>query len=237
VAELWFPVGSRKRLRTATRSPGTVGTYRSILDRQVLPGLGEFRVRELTVAPLDRFSPDRSTDDGAGYREDGSVCRLQRRRPGGAAMVPCLSNPVRDISPLDGGAQEGASCRLTADEREQWFAQLDADDVCGAEGPCRTCVGSYWPLAYGIGEALGVYWSDVDLDQRIVRIDHTVLRVKGKGLRRSSTKSAARRSGRCRCLCGSWNCCGRAGLADPAADGPVFADSLGGLRGPVQHDG
>jgi hypothetical protein len=42
-------------VQNGKKSPGTEGTYRSILDRYVLPGLGELRIRELTVARADRF--------------------------------------------------------------------------------------------------------------------------------------------------------------------------------------
>jgi integrase len=119
---------------------------------------------------------------------------------------------------------------LTADERELWFAQLDADEVAVRKDLPDLC---QFLLATGvrIGEALGVYWSDVDLDQRTVRIDHTVLRVKGKGLRRSSTKSAA---GERTLPLPLWvvELLRTRRLADPAADGPVFADSLSGLRDP-----
>ena len=33
-----------------------------------------------------------------------------------------------------------------------------------------------------IGEALAVAWDDVDLDGRLVVIEHTIIRVKGQGL-------------------------------------------------------
>ncbi|MEU0877821.1 hypothetical protein ABZ345_04415 [Lentzea sp. NPDC005914] len=53
-AALWF--GKFQALADAgKRSPGSVDTYRSILDRHVLPGLGELRIREMTVARIDAF--------------------------------------------------------------------------------------------------------------------------------------------------------------------------------------
>ena len=51
---LWF--GKFQALADAgKRSPGSVDTYRSIMDRHVLPGLGELRIREMTVARIDAF--------------------------------------------------------------------------------------------------------------------------------------------------------------------------------------
>lgn len=194
----------------------------------MLPGLGEFRVRELTVAPLDRFLQTVRRTTGLATAKTArsvvsSVVGLAVRH--GALS----SNPVRDTSPLEAGRKKGPRA-LTADERELWFAQLDADEVAVRKDLPDLC---QFLLATGvrIGEALGVYWSDVDLDQRTVRIDHTVLRVKGKGLRRSSTKSAA---GERTLPLPLWvvELLRTRRLADPAADGPVFADSLSGLRDP-----
>jgi integrase len=50
-----------------------------------------------------------------------------------------------------------------------------------------------WMLATDvrIGEALAVHWDDVDLEAGVVHIDHTVIRIKGIGLIRKSTKSLA----------------------------------------------
>jgi integrase len=82
-----------------------------------------------------------------------------------------------------------------------------------------------------IGEALAVYWSDVDLDGCTVRIDHTVLRVKGEGLRRFPTKTAA---GERTLPLPGWvvTMLRERRAIDLADDGPVFPDSLGGLRDP-----
>ena len=42
-----------------------------------------------------------------------------------------------------------------------------------------------------IGEAIGVTWDDVDLDQRLVHIRRTIIRVRGVGLVAKPTKSRA----------------------------------------------
>jgi hypothetical protein len=47
LAEAWY--GGLKNL-----SPVTMQAYRDRLDRQILPGLGQLRVRELSVGVLDR---------------------------------------------------------------------------------------------------------------------------------------------------------------------------------------
>jgi transcriptional regulator with XRE-family HTH domain len=68
-------------------------------------------------------------------------------------------------------------------------------------------------------------------DTGVVRIDYTVLRVKGKGLRRCPTKTAA---GERTLPLPTWVLVLLRARRDkdPADDGPVFCDSLGGLRDP-----
>lgn len=46
-------------------------------------------------------------------------------------------------------------------------------------------------LATGVrvGEALTVFWFEVDLDEGVLQVDYTVVRVKGKGLVRKPTKT------------------------------------------------
>ncbi len=82
-----------------------------------------------------------------------------------------------------------------------------------------------------IDETLAMYWSDLDLDASTVRIDHTVLRVKGAGLRRCPTKTAA---GERTLPLPGWvaSLMRERRATDLADDGPAFPDSLGGLRDP-----
>jgi len=82
-----------------------------------------------------------------------------------------------------------------------------------------------------IGEALAVFWPDVDLAAGSVAVDHNVVRIKGRGLVRKSTKTAA---GERTLALPSWALdMLRKRHADAEdLDGPVFPDSVGGLRDP-----
>lgn len=227
VAELWFQL-IVEAVANGTRSPGTLGTYRSILDRQILPGLGDFRVRELAVGPLDRFlvTVRRTTGLATAKTARSVISGVVGLAVRQGALA---SNPVRDTSPLEVGRKKGPRA-LSLAEREAWFAQLDADEVAVRKDLPDLC---RFMLATGvrIGEALAVYWSDVDLDGCTVRIDHTVLRVKGDGLRRFPTKTAA---GERTLPLPGWvvTMLRERRATDLADDGPVFPDSLGGLRDP-----
>src|SRR5262249_57633286 len=84
-----------------------------------------------------------------------------------------------------------------------------------------------------IGEALACYKSDVDYAAGTVSVDHTVIRVKGKGLIRKSTKSEA---GERTLPLPSWALNmlkARDAEAGASEDGPIFPDSRGGLPDPA----
>ncbi len=79
---------------------------------------------------------------------------------------------------------------FTSSERTALFAGLSGDAVARRQDLVDL---TRFLLATGlrIGECLAVSWLDVDLGVGRVRIDHTVIRVKGHGLVRKSTKTEA----------------------------------------------
>ncbi len=111
-----------------------------------------------------------------------------------------------------------------------WLAKLEADPIATRKDlPDLT----RFMLATGvrIGETLAVHWPDVDLDAGTVDVSHTVIRVKGQGLIRKRTKTAA---GERTLALPSWAAAMLRLRLQAAEDefGPVFPDSLGGLRDP-----
>jgi hypothetical protein len=118
---------------------GTEGTYRSILDRYVLPGLGELRIRELTVARADRFLGTLSASVGVATAK--TARSVVSGMLGYAARHGAVStNPVRDTRPLSAGRTNGPRA-LTHDERIQWLEQLEQTRNQSV-GTSRTCRGS-----------------------------------------------------------------------------------------------
>lgn len=120
---------------------------------------------------------------------------------------------------------------MTRDERIQWLAQLEADEKAVRWDLPDL---SRFMLATGvrIGEALAVYWADVDLDDGLVSVDFNVVRVRGKGLIRKSTKTEY---GERTLPLPSWAVemlRRRFTEAGEPSDGPVFPDSIGGVRDP-----
>src|SRR5690606_10756807 len=79
---------------------------------------------------------------------------------------------------------------LTAAERDEWLARMEADDVAAwRDLPDIT----RFQLATGcrIGETLAVSFDEVDVDDKLVHVRYTLYRVKGVGLVRGPTKTRA----------------------------------------------
>lgn len=196
------------------------------------PAFGELRLSEVTVPRLDKFFPELQAKTSAAHTRTaravvGGILRYAARH--GAIT----SNPIREIEPIEGGTRRKARA-LTPAERREWLAQLEQDPKAAAKDlPDLT----RFMLATGvrIGEALALYWEDVDLDAGIVAIKFTVVRVKGQGLLRKPPKTD---SGFRVLPLPSWALdmlTRRYTIAKAehrSGAKPVFPDMLGGLRDP-----
>lgn len=209
------------------RSPSTAEHYRRQLDRIVLPGVGELRLREATVPVLDAFIQAVRTQRGP------AAAKLTRTVLSGVLGVAVRhgaipSNPVRDVGRINTSRRK-ATRALTFDECRAWLAQLKADETAVEKDLPDLCL---FMIGTGvrIGEALAVAWAEVDLDAGTVDVGHTLIRVTGVGLVRKSTKTETGERllilpGFLRSMLGRRH---RAG----DVDGPVFPDTLGGWRDP-----
>ena len=227
LAEAWFS-------GLENLSPTTLQAYRKRLDQQILPGLGNLRVRELSVGTVERHLRLVSDKHGPAMAKMtksvlSGICGL-------AARHDALDrNPVRDTGSLKAPTKK-APTALTADEARKLLAQLDADETARSRGMPDLVA---FMLASGcrIGEAAAVTWGDLDLDAGTVDVRATIVRVTGQGLIRKSTKTA---SGARTLLLPPW-CLERlrSRAARPSASGkgvgagtPVFPAPLGGWRDP-----
>jgi integrase len=226
-ATLWL-----RKIETAAkagrRSPATVDNYRGQLDRHVLPALKDLRLGEVTVPVLDRFVEKLTVESGVATAKS---CRSIVSGIMGVAVRhgAVSSNPARDIEPIEYMSKKQPRA-LTLAECGRWFAQLDADeDARERDLPDL----SRFLLATGIriGEALGVLWSEVDREAATVAITSTIIRVKGVGLVRKSTKSKA---GDRTLMLPSWAVVmlDSRWATGVRLDEPVFPDTEGGWRDP-----
>ncbi len=227
LAEAWFT--GLKNL-----SPTTVQAYRHRLDQQILPGLGNLRVRELSVGTIERHLRLIADKHGPAMTKMtksvlSGVCGL-------AARHDALDrNPVRDTGSIEAPARKAPKA-LTADEARTLLTRLCSDEQAG-RNDVPDLVAFMLATGSRIGEATAVTWKGLDLDAGTVEIRSTVVRVKGQGLVRKSTKTA---SGARTLLLPPWcvemlrSRASRVGAGEPAAteEVPVFPAPLGGWRDP-----
>ncbi len=210
------------------RSLSTVGTYRQQLDRHVLPALAELRLGEVSTPLLDKFIHRLKEESGI---PTAKTCRSIVSGVMGLAVRygAVMMNPVREVERIEGQPKKVPRA-LTKVERAAWFAQLDADEDAQRRDLPDLC---RFMLATGvrIGEASAVLWSEVHLEAGTVSITSTIIRVKGVGLIRKTTKSkAGQRVLRLPTWALDMLLCRY--LSGPRLDTPLFPDDDGGWRDP-----
>jgi integrase len=170
------------------RSPGTVDTYRRQLKNRVLPALGEVRLGEISTPLVDKvigaIKADVSAATAKSCRSVISGVLSQAVRYGAI-----LHNPVREVDRIESRPRRQPRA-LTVQERVELLTQLQTDEKARRRDLPDLV---FFMLATGvrIGEALAVVWSQVDFDAGTVEITSTLVRVKGQGLLRKSTKTRA----------------------------------------------
>jgi integrase len=169
-------------------SPSTLQAYRARLDRQVLPALGNVRIRELSVGLVDRHLAAVRAKHGPGQAKAtksvlSGMCGLACRHDA------LKSNPCRDVARVAVTTRRVPRA-LTVAEVRAIRAGL-AQDARARTNDLPDLAAFLVATGMRIGEACAVSWPDVDLDAGTVAITGTVLRLKGRGLVISRPKSAA----------------------------------------------
>lgn len=178
----------RAAVEAGDRSPTTQRAYKGILDRHVIPALGELRLRECTTGRIDAVL--RAIGGNAGNPTAKSSRTIISGVLGYAARRDAVtSNATRDTRAISTKPKKVVRA-LTPEECGRWLQMLSEDE----QAVSRDLVDlTMFMLAVGcrIGEAIAVQWEDVDLDRGLVQINWTVARVKGQPLFRKKVKSDA----------------------------------------------
>ena len=231
-AELWLEEFQRA-IDAGRRSPTSKETYEGRLRGLVLPAIGELRVRELTVPRLGRVvaaAQDQHSSSTAKTVRTilSGVCGLAVRH---GALA---SNPVRDVAPLEGRRQRARA--LSLDELADLLNRLDSDEVA-VRHDLPDLARWYAGTGERTGEGLAVHWHHLDLQAGTVTWGGGVVRLKGQGQRINFGKTDV--SERALPL-PAWlvdvlrerraRLAERFGVDQADLRGPVFPNSLGGLR-------
>jgi integrase len=183
VAELWFAdIGEQNR------SPSTLQVYRDRLDKQVMPALGNVRLRELSVGRVDAHLKAVKANNGA------SVAKLTRSVLSGICGLATrhdalASNPVRDVARMSTKPRKPPRS-LSVAEVQQLRAYLSYDDIAVAKD-LVDLVAFMVATGMRIGEVCALNWDDFDPKTQTVAVRGTVLRLKGVGLVVNRTKNKA----------------------------------------------
>ncbi|MGF1662837.1 MAG: tyrosine recombinase XerC [Kineosporiaceae bacterium] len=177
VAEVWW-ADVAAAVAAGEKSPTTGELYRYRLDRQVLPGLGGVRLRELSVSRVDGFL--RAVAERHGPSTAKSTRAVLSGVLGLAVRHDALAvNLVRDASPVRRPAKHRDA--LTVEQLRDLRARL-ARDAVAVDRDLPDLVDMLIATGLRIGETTAITWPSLDLDAGTVEVRGTVIRVKGEGL-------------------------------------------------------
>lgn len=178
VVRVWL-VDMRAEVAAGEKSPGTGALYDATAG-WITAGLGDLRLRELTVGRVDRFLAVTGSHHGPGSAKRAKT--VLNGVLGLAARHDAIrSNPVRDTARIKHGEKKSVIAldltqvydlrvKLAADQKARDWDLLDFIDMMLATGK-------------RIGENSAITWDALDLDAGTVEIRGTVVRIKGRGLR------------------------------------------------------
>jgi integrase len=168
----WFAIYLEQVAKPKIR-PRTYDRYRSDIDRHILPAIGRYRLDKLRPAHLVSLYNVKAAEglSGASVRHLHAVIRRalnvaikwQLIAVNPASLVDSPRAAQHEITPL------------TADEAQRLIKAAKGDRM-----EARWLVG----LALGMrqGEALGLWWDDLDLDAGLLRVRRALQRRRGGGL-------------------------------------------------------
>ena len=168
VAELlryWLETYARHHVR-----PGTLEGYEYTINGHIIPALGTVPVQRLTAQQLQQFYSDKLTA-GCSPRTV-QLCHLRLKQALRMAVeMGLVARNVADVV---------RSPRVEQREMRTWSAAQAQQFLAVA---AQSSYGPIWMLllATGMrrGEALGLRWQDVDVEQRVVHVRQTVTVVRG----------------------------------------------------------
>lgn len=163
--------------------PSTLRSYQSYVDNWIVPHLGKYR--------LDRLRPDHIRTLYAVMKADGRPDATRRqvhailRRALSVAEKDgkIASNPAAKVDAPPVG--QGSHGKFTLVEALAILAHMDDEGVCATRWVCALLAGLRQ------GEALGLMWVDVDLENRRILIRQAAQRIKGQGIQIVGLKSKA----------------------------------------------
>lgn len=231
LCEGWFSEFSTQQAIEG-KSPATARNYRKVLDRTILPRLGERTARELKARNADKLIQKVASETGSATADSTRtvlrhVCLWAIRQ---GAMD---TNPMDSIGRINGG-KKAPPKGLTRKERIDLLAKLEAtserkrNHVSHRGGVPPSPIWQMLPdykralMATGCrpSEVLALSGKEVEPDDRLIRIEwHLVIETGGGVLRMPGRKGGVRNL---MLTVPSWSVDMWRELKEQAGDGPLF---------------
>ena len=173
--DLWL-VGQKTAVR-----PSTYISYEAIVRLHLKPGLKGIRLGKLTVRDVQGLLEKKEADPNLSPRRVAMIRGVLRQALNEAVKQETLSRNVAALA---------KSPKAERHEIEPFTPQEAAKFLEATRGNRLEALFSV-VLALGLrrGEALGLQWSDVDLDKATLTVRHALQRISGQGLVLTKPKS------------------------------------------------
>lgn len=168
-----------EQIVTERNRPNTVRTYRTYVEQYIVPKLGRHRLDKLTQEHIARAWKELRAE-GLGQN---SVHNVHAALSRSLKVAQQRGKVVRNVATLMDAPPRVRKAPVILDKDQ-------ARAVIAAAKKSHNA--ARWTVAFSLGlrqgEALGLRWSDVDLDAGTLTVRHSLGRVKGKGLVLGPTK-------------------------------------------------
>jgi len=161
------------------KSPGTLRLYRDRLDNQVLPGVGQLRVRELSTGACNRLI------NAVRERNGAAVAKATRTVLSNMCSYACRhdamkTNPVREVATVKPAVKKLPRA-LTVAQLQQLRAAFTYDDVA-VRRDIPMLASTILATGLRIGECLAIVEDALDAEEGSLEVRGTVIWIKGEGL-------------------------------------------------------
>jgi integrase len=222
LAEAWYAEQVRRG-----RTINTLAAYRRCIDLHIGPALAEVRIRELTVGVVDRFIAAVSLKSGPSQAKQtkSSISGMLSM----ATRFDAIDrNLAADVGPIVWTEPREQPRALTLEQLKQLRAWISYDNKA-IRRDIPDLVDFLMCTGVRIGEACGLTWGAINLDEGWCEVRSTVVRQKGKGLVNQSKPKT--KAGFRKLALPSWMIeILRARFVDQGDDVAVFPAPRGGLR-------
>lgn len=171
--------------------PNTQRTYRTYVTRYIIPLLGHHRLDRLTPEiVVDAW--DRLMLTGCPGRESAKPLSSTTAHQAHVILSRALKVAMARGHVKQNAASLADNAPRVRNQPVEILTKDQADAVIAAARGKRNAARYTVAFSLGLrqGEALGLRWSDVDLEHGVITVRHSLTRVKGAGLQLGPTKSS-----------------------------------------------